>query len=234
MLNKGIFSGRTNDLNSMFNKEALLLYAVTDRAWLDGRPLSQAVEQALLGGATMLQLREKELSHDDFLVEAMEIKAICEKYGVPFIVNDSVEVALACDADGVHVGQSDLEAMKVRERLGDNKIVGVSAQTVAQAVLAEKNGADYLGVGAVFSTSTKKDADAVPLETLKAICAAVSIPVVAIGGICSQNIEELSGSGIYGAAVVSSIFAQRDIRAAASKMLELAKKTVGKGEVTDK
>jgi len=183
---------------------------------------------------TLVQLREKELPYDEFLAEAVEIKALCGRYGVPFIVNDSLEVACVCDADGIHVGQSDMEALKVREKLGNCKIIGVSVQTVEQAILAEKSGADYLGVGAVFTTSTKKDADFVPYDTLSAICTAVSIPVVAIGGIYAHNIERLSGSGIDGVALVSSIFAERDIKAAASDMLRLAKKTVEFCEVTEK
>ena len=217
-----------------FDRKSLLLYAVSDRTWLQGRTLSHDVEEALNGGVSFVQLREKELPFEEVLAEALEIKALCAKYGVPFIVNDSIEVALACDADGIHVGQSDMEAMSVREKLGDGKIIGVSVQTVEQAIVAEKSGADYLGVGAVFTTSTKKDADFVPYDTLKAICAAVSIPVVAIGGIYAHNIERLSGSGIDGVALVSSIFAERDIKAAASNMLALAKKTVGFYEVTEK
>lgn len=217
-----------------FDRKSLLLYAVSDRAWLDGRTLSHDVEEALKGGVTLVQLREKELPYDEFLAEAMEIKALCGKYAVPFIVNDSLEVALSCNADGIHIGQSDMEAMSVRENLGNGKIIGVSVQTVEQAVIAEKSGADYLGVGAVFTTSTKKDADFVPYDTLKAICEEVSIPVVAIGGIYAHNIEELFGSGIDGVALVSSIFAERDIKAAASNMLALAKKTVGFYEVTEK
>ena len=222
------------NLRNSLDKKSLLLYAVTDRAWLDGRELSHDVEEALKGGVTMVQLREKELSFDDFLAEGLVMKALCGKYNVPFIVNDSVEVVLTCDADGIHVGQSDMEAMKVRERLGKDKIVGVSVQTVEQAVLAEKSGADYLGVGAVFTTSTKKDADFVPYDTLKAICAAVSIPVVAIGGIYAHNIEKLSGSGIDGVALVSSLFAEADIKTATAKMRSLAEKTVGYGEENEK
>ena len=213
-------------MNNDFDKKALLLYGVTDRTWLGGRELSHDVEEALKGGVTMLQLREKEMSDDAFLAEALEIKALCKKYGLPFIINDNVGIALACDADGVHVGQSDLDALKVREKLGSGKIIGVSAQTVEQALLAERSGADYLGVGAVFTTETKKDADSVPYDTLKAICAVVKIPVVAIGGIYAQNIENLCGSGIEGVALVSAIFAETDIRAASTKMLGLAKNTV--------
>lgn len=202
---------------------------MTDRAWLGGRTLTHDVEEALEGGATMLQLREKETGFDAFLAEALEIKAICKRYKVPFIINDSVEVALACGADGIHVGQSDMEARKVRERLGPDKIIGVSAQTVEQALLAEKSGADYIGVGAVFTTSTKKDADFVPYDELKAICAAVSIPVVAIGGISADNIERLTGSGIDGVAVVSAVFAEKDIKAATERLRGLAEKTIENG-----
>ncbi|MEA4895688.1 MAG: thiamine phosphate synthase [Oscillospiraceae bacterium] len=212
-----------------FNRETLLLYAVTDRTWLGGRTLAGDAEEALKGGVTMLQLREKDLEFNDFLAEAFEIKEICKKYGVPFIINDDVELALACGADGVHVGQSDMEAFKVRERLGPNKILGVSAQTAEQALLAEKSGADYIGAGAVFTTSTKKDADFVPYDELRAICSAVSIPVVAIGGIGAGNMEKLAGSGIEGVAVVSAIFAEKDIKAAAKELRALAEKTVERG-----
>lgn len=213
-----------------FDRKDLLLYAVTDRKWLDGRSLIQDVEAAVKGGATMIQLREKELSHDEFLAEALEIKALCKDYGVPFIVNDDLEIALASDAEGVHVGQSDLDALRARQKLGVGKIIGVSAQTVEQAVLAEKSGADYLGVGAVFPTSTKPDADYVSFKVLKAICSAVSIPVVAIGGIYADNIGRLRGSGIAGVALVSSIFAEKDIKAAAVNMKHLAEKAVFGGE----
>ncbi|MFB0921235.1 MAG: thiamine phosphate synthase [Oscillospiraceae bacterium] len=213
-------------MKKTFDRASLLLYAVTDRSWLNGKTLAHDVEQALMGGTTMLQLREKDLDYDAFLSEAHKLKALCKVYGVPFIINDNVNIAHACDADGAHVGQSDMEAMKVRERLGPHKIIGVSAQTVEQALLAEKSGADYIGVGAVFTTATKKDADFVSYDELKAICAAVSIPVVAIGGICADNIEELAGSGIDGVAVVSAIFAESDIKAATKKLRGLAEKTV--------
>ena len=193
------------------DKKDLLLYAVTDRAWLRGETLYGQVEKALKGGATFMQLREKNLDEEHFLQEAVEIKELCKKYHVPFVINDNVDIAVKMDADGVHVGQSDMEAGDVRAKLGPDKIVGVSAQTVEQAVLAEKRGADYLGVGAVFSTGTKLDADDVSYETLKAICETVSIPVVAIGGITKDNLMELKGSGIDGIAVVSAIFAQENI-----------------------
>ena len=200
------------------DKKDLLLYAVTDRTWLNGAALEDHVERALKGGATFVQLREKELDHDAFLAEAFRLKALCARYGVPFVINDDVGIALECGADGVHVGQSDMEAGDVRAKLGPGKIIGVSAQTVEQAILAERRGADYLGVGAVFPTGSKADADDVSHETLKAICEAVSIPVIAIGGIGAGNVHELAGSGICGVAVISAIFAQRDIEKATAEL----------------
>lgn len=204
------------------DRKNLLLYAVTDRHWLKGETLYSQVEKALKGGATFIQLREKSLDEETFYEEAVELKKLCKKYKVPFVVNDNVEIALKMDADGVHVGQSDMEAGDVRAKLGPDKIIGVSAQTVEQAVIAEQRGADYLGVGAVFPTGSKNDADDVSFKTLKAICEAVNIPVVAIGGISKYNVAELAGSGIDGIAVISAIFAQEDIEAAAS---DLRKKT---------
>lgn len=208
-----------------FDKHSLLLYAVTDRSWLGKETLSQQVEKALRGGVTFVQLREKNLEDSFFLEEAIEIKELCHQYQVPFLINDNVEVAISCGADGVHVGQKDLDAACVRERMGKDVILGVSAQTVEQAILAEQKGADYLGVGAVFPTSSKADAEAVSPETLRAICHAVTIPVVAIGGITKENAGQLAGSGICGIAVISAIFAQKDIVGAAknlkTKMLEV-------------
>lgn len=204
------------------DRKNLLLYAVTDRHWLKGETLYSQVEKALKGGATFIQLREKSLDEGTFYEEAVELKKLCKKYKVPFVVNDNVDIALKMDADGVHVGQSDMEAGDVRAKLGPDKIIGVSAQTVEQAVLAEQRGADYLGVGAVFPTGSKSDADDVSFKTLKDICGAVNIPVVAIGGINKDNVAELAGSGIDGIAVISAIFAQEDIEAAAS---DLRKKT---------
>ena len=208
------------------DKKGLLLYAVTDRSWLNGETLYSQVEKALQGGATFIQLREKNLDQDHFMEEALELKKLCAAYHVPFVINDNVEIAAKMDADGVHVGQSDMEALDVRAILGPDKILGVSAQTVEQAVLAEKHGADYLGVGAVFPTGSKDDADDVSYDTLKAICQAVSIPVVAIGGITQQNVEKLAGSGICGVAVISAIYAaknigqaSKDLKAATEKML---------------
>lgn len=205
-----------------FDKRDLLLYAVTDRSWLGEKTLSQQVEEALQGGVTMLQLREKDLEQDAFLEEAFAVKALCRRFGVPFLIDDDVPLALRCGADGVHVGQSDMEAGEVRARIGPDKILGVSVQTVSQAVLAQEAGADYLGVGAVFSTSTKLDADTVSFDTLRKICAAVDIPVVAIGGINTENLLELSGSGIAGVAVVSAIFAAPSPQAAAHRLHVLA------------
>lgn len=207
-------------------KEYMRLYAVTDRAWLNGETLATQVEKALKGGATCVQLREKELNDDDFLKEAFEIKALCEKYSVPFFINDNVDIAIKCGADGIHVGQHDMAASNVRAKIGEKMILGVSAQTVEQAVEAEKNGADYLGVGAVFSTSTKLDADSVSHATLRAICDAVSIPVVAIGGISRSNIMELKGTGVDGVALVSAIFASSYIENECRELLILSEKMV--------
>lgn len=207
-------------------KQDLLLYAVTDRSWLRGETLYSQVEKTVKGGATFLQLREKALDQDSFLQEALEIRDLCGTYNVPFLINDNVEIAAAVGADGVHVGQSDADAAFARKRLGAGKIIGVSAQTVEQALLAERNGADYLGVGAVFPTGTKSDADDVSFETLKAICESVRIPVVAIGGINKQNILRLSGSGVCGVAVISAIFAQADIEAATRELRLLSEKMV--------
>lgn len=190
--------------------EDLRLYAITDRRWLGDKKLSDDVEAVLKGGATFIQLREKHLETDAFKQEAEVIQKICAAYHVPFIINDNVEIAKAIGADGVHVGQSDMAAGDVRRRLGDDKIIGVSASTVEEVLEAERHGADYLGVGAVFPTGSKDDADAVDAATLKAICEAVDIPVVAIGGITADNMKELSGSGICGISVISALFAQPD------------------------
>lgn len=207
-------------------REKMLVYAVTDRTWLNGQTLEEQVEKAIKGGATFLQLREKKLCYDDFLKQAIALKKITDKYNIPFVINDNVDIAIAVGADGVHVGQKDMEAGKVRQKLGQNKIIGVSVQTVEQAILAQKQGADYLGVGAVFSTSTKLDASEVSFETLQKICNAVSIPVVAIGGISQSNILQLKGSGIDGVAVVSAIFAQKDITQATKELVTLSKQLI--------
>ncbi len=206
----------------------LLLYAVTDRAWLRGRTLASVVEEAIRGGVSMVQLREKELSFDEFLAEAVEIGALCRRYGVPFLVNDNVEIALRSGADGVHVGHGDMPAEAVRRLIGKDKILGVSAETVEAAKEAARCGADYLGVGAVFSTSTKTDAADVSFDTLSSICESVDIPVVAIGGIGEKNMKLLRGSGIAGVALVSAIFASPDIEKDTKKLAALAAETVGK------
>ena len=202
------------------DKKDLLLYAVTDRRWLGSRRLADQVEEALKGGVTFVQLREKDLDEERFLEEAREIKELCGRYQVPFVINDNVDIAQAVDADGVHVGQSDMEAGDVRARLGQDKIIGVSAQTVEQALLAESRGADYLGVGAVFATGSKADASEVDHETVKAICQAVHIPVIAIGGITGENVGALTGTGVCGAAVISAIYAQEDVEEGTRKLKE--------------
>lgn len=206
------------DNNCNCKSKDLLLYAVTDRHWLGDRTLYEQVEEAIKGGATFIQLREKNLDEEQFLKEAFEIQKLCKKYGVPFVINDNVEIAKKIDADGVHVGQSDMEALNVRELLGPDKIIGVSTQTVEQALKAEAHGADYLGVGAVFPTGSKDDAEVLDRSTLKAICDAVHIPVIAIGGITHDNVKELGGSGICGIAVISAIFAQPDIEHATGEL----------------
>lgn len=204
------------------NKNNLLLYAVTDRSWLGNRSLLQQVEECIYGGATFIQLREKSISEDEYTKIAREIKKITDRYKIPFVINDNINVALSADADGVHVGQNDTSPAKARSLIGERKILGVSVQTVNQAIEAEKSGADYLGVGAVFSTSTKPDADIVDFQNLKAICQSVNIPVIAIGGINAENMSQLKNSGICGVAVVSAIFAQKNIKEATKKLKEIA------------
>jgi thiamine-phosphate pyrophosphorylase len=209
-----------------FNKKYLRLYAVTDRTWLGGRSLSEDVEKAIKGGATLIQLREKNMDFEDFVKSAQEIKVICDKYNVPLIINDSIDVALKVNADGVHLGQSDTDAREARKILGAKKIIGVTAKTVQQATKAENDGADYLGSGAIFGTSTKGNATKMDMNTLKSITSSVKIPVVAIGGISGENILGLSGTGIAGAAVVSGIFAAADIESAAKDLYEKAGKII--------
>lgn len=194
-----------------FAESMLRLYAVTDRSWLGNQTLAQQVEQALRGGATCVQLREKELNDTDFLAEARELKALCARYGVPLIINDNVELALKVDADGVHVGQEDMDARDVRGLIGPDKILGVTAKTLEQAQKAQQAGANYLGSGAVFGSTTKLNARPMTKELLQSICESVQIPVVAIGGIHRGNIAFLAGTGIRGAAVVSGIFSAVDI-----------------------
>lgn len=209
------------------DKKHMLLYAVTDRAWTGKQSLHQQVESALKGGVTCVQLREKDLDSGAFLQEAREIRALCGQYGVPFIINDNVEAAIACGADGIHVGQADMEAGEVRRRVGDGMILGVSVHTVEEARTAVQNGADYLGLGAVFPTSTKADAEQMPNDMLRAICEAVDVPVVAIGGINRNNIGQLAGSGVDGVALVSAIFSAGNIEAACRELRELAERMVG-------
>ena len=200
------------------DRKNLQLYAITDSHWLNGRTLYSVVKESLEGGVTFLQLREKELDEEHFLEEARELQKLCREYQVPFVINDNVDIAAAINADGVHVGQSDMEAGDVRAKLGPDKIIGVTAKTVEQAVLAQERGADYLGVGAVFHTDSKADAKEISFDTLKDICRAVSIPVIAIGGITEENVRELEGSGICGIAVISAIYAQSEIKKAAESL----------------
>lgn len=203
------------------DKKTMLLYAVTDRSWLGDRSLADQVEETLKGGATFIQLREKELDFDDFVKEAQAIKKITDAYQVPFVINDAVAVALAVDADGVHVGQDDMDASELRQQIGD-KIIGVSADTVELALKAEADGADYIGVGAIYATATKTEAEVVGFETIAAICAAVTIPVVAIGGLNETNIHTLKGTGVDGVALVSAIFSKADIRQATKELRQLS------------
>ena len=207
-------------------KNAMCLYAVSDSMWLNGRTLPEVIRESLEGGATFMQIREKNLPYDEFLALAKEVKKVTDEFQVPYVVNDEVEIAKAIDADGVHIGQSDKALVDARKILGPDKIIGVSAQTVDQAVEAQKNGADYLGVGSIFTTSTKLDADDVSLETLRAICDAVSIPVVAIGGIKEDNILDLKGTNVDGVAIVSGIFGAENIKEATSKLLAISKELV--------
>ena len=211
-------------------RQSMLLYAVTDRSWLkEGETLLSVCEDVLQHGATFLQIREKDLDAASFQEEAAQLKQLCGRYKVPYVVNDSVEIAMAIDADGVHVGQSDIKGRDIRSMIGADKILGISAGTVAEAVAAEQAGADYIGVGAVFGTSTKKDARNLTVEKLKEITSAVSIPVVAIGGINSKNLMELAGSGVDGVAVVSAIFAAEDPGQATALLLAQAREMTAHG-----
>jgi thiamine-phosphate pyrophosphorylase len=208
------------------DKKNMLLYAVTDRAWVGRQTLYEQVEAALKGGATCVQLREKELDDEAFLQEAISIGALCRRYSVPFFVNDNVDVAVRSHADGVHVGQADMKAQDVRRRVGDGMMIGVSAHTVREALEAVKNGADCLGAGAMFTTATKADAEVLSMQTLRDICAAVDVPVVAIGGISRDNILQLSGTGAAGVAVVSAIFGAKDIEATCRELRSLSQRMV--------
>lgn len=212
-----------------FDEKQLRLYAVTDRSWVGKQSLYEQVEDALKGGVTCVQLREKTLDEADFLKEAREIRQLCKRYGVPFLINDNLEVAIACGADGVHVGQDDLPVTEVRRRVGDGMIVGVSAHNVEEAKRAVAGGADYLGAGAVFGTTTKSNVTPLSHATLREICEAVEIPVVAIGGITKDNVLQLRGAGVRGVAVVSAIFAAQDIQAACRELRALSEQIITSG-----
>lgn len=208
--------------------EILRVYGVTDASWTGRFTLLEQVEQALKGGVTCIQFRDKQLENDAFLREAKKMKVLCEKYHVPLIINDHVDIAVRCGADGVHVGQKDMEAKEVRKLVGEKMIIGVSVRTVEQAIQAEQAGADYLGVGAVFGTSTKMDAEKISLERLKEICQAVTIPVVAIGGVQKDNFPELAGTGVAGAALVSAIFSAQDIEEECRNLRNISEQIVCK------
>ena len=209
-----------------FHRDMLLLYAVTDRSWTGRQTLYDQIQAALEGGVTMVQLREKRLSTQALVEEAVEIKELCHRYHVPLIINDNVEAAVASGADGVHVGITDTPVAEIRKRAGGSFIIGATAKTVAQAIAAEQAGADYLGVGAVFPSPTKQNAVRITLAQLKQICSAVSIPAVAIGGIGRENVAALAGGGMAGIAVVSAIFAEKNIQNAAAELKEVVRKVV--------
>ena len=209
-----------------FHRDMLLLYAVTDRSWTGRQSLYDQIQAALEGGVTMVQLREKRLSTQALVEEAVEIKELCHRYHVPLIINDNVEAAVASGADGVHVGITDTPVAEIRKRAGGSFIIGATAKTVAQAIAAEQAGADYLGVGAVFPSPTKQNAIRITLAQLKQICSAVSIPAVAIGGISRENVAALAGGGMAGIAVVSAIFAGKNIQNAAAELNEMVRKVV--------
>ena len=208
------------------DKKDMILYAITDSSWIGDSSLEEQVEETLKGGASFIQLREKDLSFDGFLEEARKIKKVTDKYHAPFVINDNVEVAIQSDADGVHIGQGDMDAKEVRNLIGNHKILGVSANTIETAKLAEENGADYIGVGAVFKTNTKEDADTISMDTIKDICNSVSIPVVAIGGINEGTVLDLKGSGVDGICCISAIFAKENIYEATKNLYNLAKEVI--------
>lgn len=213
-----------------FTAKNLLLYAVTDRAWVGRQTLLEQIEDALRGGVTLVQLREKDLPQPDFIREAAQATALCHRYGVPLIVNDSLEVALESGADGVHVGIEDQPVAEIRRRVGKGWIIGATAKTVEQAQAAQAAGADYLGVGAVFPSPTKKNAIRITTQQLREICSSVAIPCVAIGGISRENLPTLAGGGVAGFALVSAIFSQPDIAAACRDLKSLAEQTVREGQ----
>lgn len=209
-------------------RESLCLYAVTDRSWLNGESLCSQVEKAIIGGVSMVQLREKDLPFEKFLEEAYKIRELCKQYGIPLIINDSVEIAVRVNADGVHIGQDDMDLTLARELLGEDKLIGVSVHNLQQALFAQKLGANYLGVGAAFPTSSKDNAGVIGVQAIREICSKVDIPVVAIGGINENNIELLSKSGIDGVAVISVLFARSDIISSARNMRSLSEKVCAK------
>ena len=213
-----------------FTAKNLLLYAVTDRAWVGRQTLLEQIEDALRGGVTLVQLREKDLPQPYFIREAAQATALCHRYGVPLIVNDSLEVALESGADGVHVGIEDQPVAEIRRRVGKDWIIGATAKTVEQARAAQAAGADYLGVGAVFPSPTKKNAIRITTQQLREICSSVAIPCVAIGGISRENLPTLAGGGMAGFALVSAIFSQPDIAAACRDLKSLAEQTVREGQ----
>lgn len=206
-----------------FDKSQLLLYAVTDRSWVGKKTFYEQIEDALIGGVTILQLREKQLEEEEFLHEAIKVKEICRRYNVPLIINDNVDIAMKSGADGVHVGIEDAPVAEIRKKAGADFIIGATAKTIEQAKAAEAAGADYIGVGAVFPSPTKKNAIRITRNRLHEICFSVSIPAVAIGGINLQNIDEIKGGGMAGIAVVSAIFATEDIKIAAAMLKEKVK-----------
>ena len=204
------------------DKKYMQLYAVTDRAWTGNKTLYEQIKEALENGVTCVQLREKNLDEASFIEEAKKISVLCRQYNTPFIVNDNVNVAIASNADGIHIGQDDMGLKDVRKIVGESMIIGISAHTVEEAKFAQENGADYIGIGAVFETSTKNDVDVIPYEKVKSICDAVDMPKVAIGGINAENILKLKGSGIDGVAVVSAIFGAKDIGKATKELYTLS------------
>lgn len=207
-------------------KDSMLLYVVTDRTWLGNNDLATQVEDIIKNGATFIQLREKNITDEEFIYEAKKIKAITDKYNIPFVINDNINVAKIVDADGVHIGQSDIEAKKAREILGPDKIIGISAGNLNEALTAQKNGADYIGVGAMFHTDTKQNATSITYDEICEITSSINIPVVAIGGINEENVLKLKGTGVDGIAVISAIFASEDICKATSNLLALSKELI--------
>lgn len=208
------------------DKKDMIFYAITDKNCIGENSFIEKLEDALKGGATFLQLREKEISEEEYLKKAKQTKKIADKYSVPFVINDNVEVAINSDASGVHIGQGDMDAKKARQLIGDDKILGVSANTVETAKLAEQNGADYIGVGAVFKTNTKKDANVISMEVLNEICNSVSIPVVAIGGINEETILDLKGTEIDGVCCISAVFGKENVFEASRHLYKLAKEII--------